>query len=108
MPTVRAHVVHCFFAACIAAAFAALPGSAYAQQKGPRNFELRANTPQFWKVVDRKASLTTVADGFHFTEGPVWHPRGFLYVSDEPDNKIYRVFPDGRKELFLEIGDPDG
>jgi gluconolactonase len=38
----------------------------------------------------------------------VWDPAGFLYVSDETLNKIFRVYPDGRKETVLLLGDPDG
>ncbi len=49
-----------------------------------------------------------MASGFGFTEGPVWDRAGFLYVSDETENKIFRVYPDGRKEAMLSIGDPDG
>ena len=33
---------------------------------------------------------------------------GFLYVSDEVQNKFYRVFLDGRKEEVISLGDPDG
>ncbi len=43
-----------------------------------------------------------------FTEGPVWDPSGFIYVSDEVYNKILRVHPDGHKEEFISLGDPDG
>jgi gluconolactonase len=49
-----------------------------------------------------------VASGFGFTEGPVWDPAGFVYVSDEEQNKIYRVHLDGTKETLIAIGDPDG
>ena len=38
----------------------------------------------------------------------MWDPKGFLYVSDEEKNKLSRVYPDGRVETVLEIGDPDG
>lgn len=79
-----------------------------AQQAPPREFALDGKTPAFWKLVDRKAKLEKVTGGFQFTEGPAWNDAGFLYVSDEPQNKLYRVYPDGRKELVLEIGDPDG
>jgi gluconolactonase len=54
------------------------------------------------------AKLETVATGFGFTEGPVWDPAGFVYVSDEEINKIYRVYPDGHKEELTSLGDPDG
>ena len=31
-----------------------------------------------------------VATGFEFTEGPVWHPDGYLLFSDIPANRIYQ------------------
>lgn len=34
-----------------------------------------------------------VADGFSFTEGPVWHPDGYLLFSDPNTNTIYRYNP---------------
>lgn len=77
-------------------------------QEAPRKFELQAISPQFWKLIGHDAKLTTVASGFGFTEGPVWDPAGFLFVSDETINKIFRVYPDGRKESLIELGDPDG
>ena len=74
----------------------------------PRKFELDALSPKFWNLVNRGAQLTTVATGFGFTEGPVWDPADFVYVSDEEQNKIYRVYRDGRKESLIALGDPDG
>lgn len=73
-----------------------------------RKFELQAQSSQFWTLVDRDAKLTVVASGFGFTEGPVWDESGFLYVSDETINKIYRLYPDGKKEELIALGDPDG
>jgi len=67
-----------------------------------------AQSPRFWNLIDHDAKLTLVARGFGFTEGPVWNPAGFLYVSDEEQNKIYRLYLDGRKETLVELGDPDG
>ena len=79
------------------------------QADGPsRQFELRAESPQFWKLIPHDAKLELVATGFGFTEGPVWDPAGFVYVSDEEINKIFRVFPDGHKEELISLGDPDG
>jgi gluconolactonase len=74
----------------------------------PRTFELQALSPKFWDVIDRNTKLDTVASGFGFTEGPVWDASGFLYVSDETLNKIFRVSPDGKKEEVISLGDPDG
>ncbi len=31
-----------------------------------------------------------IASGFDFTEGPVWHPHGYLLFSDIPARRIYR------------------
>lgn len=74
-----------------------------------RRFELLAESPQFWKLLDHDTRLTTVASGFGFTEGPVWDPSEFLYISDEEINKIFRVYvADGRKEEVVSLGDPDG
>jgi len=74
----------------------------------PRVFQLQAESPQFWHLVDRNAKLSVVGTGFGFTEGPMWDPAGYLYVSDETINKIYRLYPDGKKEEVIALGDPDG
>jgi len=79
-----------------------------AEPAQPRQFELRAESNAFWNLLDRDAKLTKVGGGFGFTEGPVWDPKGFLYVSDEEQNKIYRLTLDGRKEELISLGDPDG
>lgn len=79
-----------------------------APQRPKRDFALQANTEEFWKLLDKDAKLEILATGFGFTEGPVWDPAGFVYVSDEEINKIFRVYPDGRKEELVSLGDPDG
>ena len=82
----------------------------FAQNPRPaRNSELHAESEEFWNLIDRNAKTDRVATGFGFTEGPVWDPSGFLYVSDETLNKIFRVYvSDGRKEELISLGDPDG
>ncbi len=42
-----------------------------------------------------------VAEGFEFTEGPVWHPDGYLLFSDIPADTIYRYRPGGQPEPFI-------
>lgn len=81
---------------------------ANSQGGAPRQFELKAESPKFWELFAQDAKLEKVAGGFGFTEGPVWDPHGFLYVSDEEKNRLSRVYPDGRVEKLLDIGDPDG
>jgi len=80
---------------------------ASAQQR-PRQFELKADSPQFWELLPKNAKLELVSGGMGFTEGPVWNPAGFVYVSDEVFNKIFRIYPDGHKEELISLGDPDG
>ena len=74
----------------------------------PTGFQLKAEQPQFWDLVDHNAKLSVMGTGFGFTEGPVWDEAGFLYVSDETINKIYRLHLDGKKEELISLGDPDG
>ena len=97
----------------IAFLFVAIPLSlgpvrVLAQEKPKREFKLEAQSPAFWKLIPKDAKLETVATGFGFTEGPVWDKSGFVYVSDEEINKIFRVYPDGHKEELIALGDPDG
>jgi len=73
-----------------------------------RHFALHAESPQFWKLIDHNAKLEKVGGGFGFTEGPVWDPAGFLYVSDEEQNKIFKLSLDGKKTELISLGDPDG
>jgi gluconolactonase len=81
---------------------------ALAQTGTTREFSVKAESPKFWELISKDAKLETVATGFKFTEGPLWDKSGFVYVSDEGQNKIFRVYPDGRSEQFAEIRDPDG
>jgi len=78
------------------------------QQKAHRPFELHALTPEFWELFDKNATLTTMGTGFGFTEGPVWDPAGFLWVSDESKNRIDKLYQDGRVEHMVSLVDPDG
>ena len=42
-----------------------------------------------------------LAGGFQFTEGPVWHPDGYLLFSDIPGDAILKYTPDGTVETHL-------
>ena len=44
-------------------------------------------------IIQEDARIEKVADGFSFTEGPVWHPGGYLLFSDPNTNTIYRYMP---------------
>ena len=95
------------------AGISALLGAMLCPQAGAqtphRKFELQSLSPKFWKLIDHHANLATVASGFGFTEGPVWDESGFLYVSDETLNKIFKVdVKSGQKQEVIALGDPDG
>ena len=96
-------------AGALAVLVASVTATAQTSPQVPDRFALQAESPKFWDLVDKNASLEKVTSGFSFTEGPVWDEKGrFLYVSDEDQNRIARVYPDGRVETVLNIGDPDG
>jgi gluconolactonase len=44
-------------------------------------------------IITPETKVEKVADGFSFTEGPVWHPDGYLLFSDPNTNVIYRFNP---------------
>jgi gluconolactonase len=98
----------CEFSAVLLFSILSLAARCAGPQKPKREFQLQANSDDFWTLFDRESKLSTVASGFGFTEGPVWDPEGFVVVSDEVTNKILRVYMDGRKEELVSLGDPDG
>ncbi|MGH9202817.1 MAG: SMP-30/gluconolactonase/LRE family protein, partial [Vicinamibacterales bacterium] len=54
-------------------------------------------------ILPTHAKLEKVAEGFTFTEGPVWVPdgEGYLLFSDPNNNLIYRMTPDGDVSVYL-------
>jgi len=62
-------------------------------------------------IIPANAKLEKLADGFAFTEGPVWidahnpaiapdSDEGFLLFSDPNNNVIYRMTPDGEVQIY--------
>ena len=51
-------------------------------------------------IVPREPRIEKLAEGFLFTEGPVWHPDGYLLFSDPNANVIYRWTPDGELSVY--------
>jgi gluconolactonase len=76
--------------------------------------------PEFYRLVPKGASIEKIPIDFnpsrmpfktsrHFTEGPVWDPRGFLLFSDIYGDKIYELAPGRKAEVFLsDAGYPNG
>ena len=42
----------------------------------------------------------TISTGHKFTEGPAWHPDGYLVFSDIPNAKIHKVAADGQVSVW--------
>ena len=51
-------------------------------------------------IVPKDAKIEKLAGGFQFTEGPIWHPDGYLLFSDPNANTIYRWARDGQVSVF--------
>lgn len=49
--------------------------------------------PKLNTIIPPGTKVEKIADGFSFTEGPVWHPDGYLLFSDPNTNTIYRYNP---------------
>ncbi len=43
-----------------------------------------------------------LATGFEFTEGPLWHPEGYLLFVNNRRDLIYRLVPGGQPEVIRE------
>ncbi len=83
----------------------------YREAEGPRsvtpsevNVEVVRKDPAMNSVVGPNPKLYKLAEGFQFTEGPVWVPQGkFLLFSDPNANTIYKYAPEGANGAELEV-----
>jgi gluconolactonase len=51
-------------------------------------------------IVPAGAQVEKLANGFAFTEGPIWFDAGYLIFSDIPRNEMHKWTPDGKVILF--------
>lgn len=75
------------------------------------NVEVERKDPALDRIVGPNPKLFKLAEGFKFTEGPVWVNRdsGFLLFSDPNANRIYKYTPAGSDAGQLEVfRDPSG
>ncbi len=65
--------------------------------------EIERKDPALDTILPSDAKLEKLADGFAFTEGPVWvgDGEGYLLFSDPNNNLIYRLTPDGDVQPYL-------
>jgi gluconolactonase len=64
------------------------------------NVEVVRNDPRMDEIVGPNPKVFKVAEGFKFTEGPIWIKNGgYLLFSDPNSNTIYKYSPDGEGKL---------
>ncbi len=67
------------------------------------NVEVIRNDPGMDAIVGPNPKIFKLAEGFKFTEGPIWvSDGGYLLFSDPNSNRIYKYTPDERLEVFRE------
>src|SRR5438128_4371952 len=66
------------------------------------NFEVIRKDPAIDAIVPPNPKIFKLAEGFKFTEGPVWDRKGgYLLFSDPNSNTIYKYSPDGNGALTV-------
>lgn len=73
------------------------------------NVEVVRLDPAMDAIVGPNPKIFKLAEGFKFTEGPVWvGVGGYLLFSDPNSNTIYKYKPDGELSVFMEKSGYDG
>jgi gluconolactonase len=68
------------------------------------NVEVIKKDPAIDQIVGPNPKIFKLAEGFKFTEGPIWVPDGdYLLFSDPNSNIIYRYTPNGNERGRLEV-----
>ena len=67
-----------------------------------KNKSLEILSEEFKEIIEPDAVIEKLAHGFQFTEGPAWHPDGYLLFSDIPANTIYRWSPYDSVSIYLQ------
>jgi gluconolactonase len=68
------------------------------------NVQIVKNDPAIEAIVGPNPKIFKLAEGFKFTEGPIWVPEGkYLLFSDPNSNIIWKFTPNGNEPGKLEI-----
>src|SRR2546430_8193660 len=66
------------------------------------NVEVLRKDPAVDAIVPANPKIFKLAEGFKFTEGPVWDRKGgYLLFSDPNNNTIYKYLPEGNVQLAV-------
>jgi len=52
-------------------------------------------------IVKQGVEPQKITDGYQFTEGPLWHPSGYLLFSDIPANTVFKWMPGGEVTEYI-------
>ena len=78
--------------------------SARAQEKSARTTQgtIERLDPRLDKIIPKDAQVERLADGFDWSEGPVWDKRGgFLLFSDVPQNTVFQYRDGSGVSVYL-------
>ncbi|OSZ76993.1 gluconolactonase [Chitinophagaceae bacterium IBVUCB2] len=76
--------------------------SGYAQENKPGTGTIEFVSKKLSKIIKKDAKIEILADGFQFTEGPLWlEKEQMLLLSDVPGNTIYKWTEATGKEVYV-------
>lgn len=79
--------------------------TAFAQNPGQEIGSIEMISSELAKLIKQDAGVEIIADGFQFTEGPLWvDDRNMLLFSDVPGNTIYKWTESGGAEVYVKPG----
>lgn len=73
------------------------------------SFSTSANADKWSEILPADSQIEKIAGGFAFTEGPAWHPDGFLVFSDIPNERVIKYDSSGKlTDFFTPSGQCNG
>jgi len=79
--------------------------SGYTQENKPGTGTIEFVSKELSKLINKDAKIEIVAEGFQFTEGPLWlEKEQMLLLSDVPGNTIYKWTEANGKEVYVKPG----
>jgi gluconolactonase len=84
------------------------PSGPFAVEPHEVNVDVVRLDPALDAIVPPNPKVFKLAEGFRFTEGPVWSPAGYLLFSDPNANTIYKYAPDTGLSVFREHSGYEG
>ena len=77
----------------------------YTQENKPGTGTIEFISKELSKLISKEAKVEIIAEGFQFTEGPLWlEKEKMLLLSDVPGNTIYKWTEANGKEVYVKPG----